>query len=75
MAYSGWYLYDSVTIVEKESKRPCSRLYDKDVKKLLFKVTYYEKRPALYLYDKIIIWNKKCKKYYQNLIPNKNYPY
>lgn len=48
-----WYYLEDSTIrpvVEKESKYPCSRLYDKDVKKLLFKVTYYEKRINLDVY-------------------------
>lgn len=47
-----YYLEDSniKPVVEKESRRPCSRLYDKDVKRLLFKVTYYEKRINLDVY-------------------------
>jgi len=48
-----WYYLEDSTInpvVEKENKYPCSRIYDKDVKKLLFRVTYYEKRINLEVY-------------------------
>lgn len=47
-----YYLEDSLIqpIVEKESKYPCSSIYDKDVKKLLFRVSYYENRINLEVY-------------------------
>jgi len=47
-----YYLEDSSIkpIVEKEGKYPCSKIYDKDIKKLLFRVTYYEKRINLEVY-------------------------
>ena len=47
-----YYLEDSIIkpIVEKESQYPCSKIYDKDVKKLLFRVTYYKKRINLEVY-------------------------
>jgi len=47
-----YYLEDSLIkpIVEKENKYPCSKIYDKDIKKLLFRVSYYEKRINLEVY-------------------------
>ena len=48
-----WYYLEDSTIkpvVEMENKYPCSKIYDKDVKKLLFRVTYYEKRINLEVY-------------------------
>ena len=47
-----YYLEDSLIkpIVEKENKYPCRKIYDADVKKLLFRVYYYEKRINLEVY-------------------------
>lgn len=47
-----YYLEDSniKPLVEVENKYPCSRIYDKDIKKLLFRVTYYENRINLEVY-------------------------
>ncbi len=47
-----YYLEDSLIkpTVEIESEYPCSKIYDKDIKKLLFRVTYYEKRINLEVY-------------------------
>ena len=48
-----WYYLEDSFIkpeVEAESKFPCSKIYDKDIKKLLFRVTYYEKRINLEVY-------------------------
>jgi len=48
-----WYYLEVDNIkpvVEKEMKYPCTRIYDKDVKRLLFRVSYYEKRINLEVY-------------------------
>lgn len=42
-----WYYFEASMIkptVALENKSPCSRLYNEDVKSLLFEVTYYKKR-------------------------------
>lgn len=42
-----WYYFeasDIKPIVKEERKIPCSRIYDEDIKCLLFEVTYYKKR-------------------------------
>lgn len=42
-----WYYFEASTIkpvVSLEKKSPCSRIYNEDVKSLLFEVTYFKKR-------------------------------
>ena len=47
-----YYLEESLIkpIVKEEYKRPCGPIYDKNVKKLLFEVTYFKKRINLEVY-------------------------
>lgn len=47
-----YYLEESLIrpIVKEENKRPCGPIYDKNVKKLLFEVTYFKKRINLEVY-------------------------
>ena len=48
-----WYYFEASTIkpiVSLENKSPCSRLYNEDVKSLLFEVTYFKKRINLEIY-------------------------
>lgn len=42
-----WYYFEASDIrpvVKEESKSPCSKIYDENIKGLLFEVTYYKKR-------------------------------
>lgn len=48
-----WYYLEESNIkpvVKEEYKRPCGPIYDKNVKKLLFEVTYFKKRINLEVY-------------------------
>lgn len=47
-----YYLEESLIkpVVKEEYKRPCGPIYDKNVKKLLFEVTYFKKRINLEVY-------------------------
>lgn len=48
-----WYYLEQSDIrplLHKEEKAPCSAIYDRDKKKLLFEVTYYKKRINLEVY-------------------------
>ena len=48
-----WYYLERSEIrpvVREEYKRPCGKIYDRDVKKLLFEVTYFNKRINLEVY-------------------------
>lgn len=47
-----YYLEESLIkpVVNEEYKRPCGPIYDKNVKKLLFEVTYFKKRINLEVY-------------------------
>jgi len=48
-----WYYLEDTKInpiVKEEYKKPCNDLYDRDVKKLLFEVTYFNKRINLEVY-------------------------
>ena len=72
-----YYLEESeiLPIVQEDNISPCSRIYDRDVKKLLFRVTYFEKRINLDIYHvladgtgaeeflKAIVLNYICYKY------------
>lgn len=72
-----YYLEDSLIkpVVKEEYKKPCDRIYDKDVKKLLFEVTYYKTRINLEAYHvltdgtgaeeflKTLVFNYICLKY------------
>ena len=76
-----YYLEESniLPIVNEESESPCSKIYDKDVKKLLFRVTYFEKRINLDVYHvladgtgageflKVLVSNYLCLKYKINV--------
>lgn len=48
-----WYYLEESSlkpVVREEYKRPCGAIYDRDVKKLLFEVTYFRKRINLEVY-------------------------
>ena len=48
-----WYYLERSEIrpvIREEYKRPCGKIYDRDVKKLLFEVTYFKKRINLEVY-------------------------
>ncbi len=77
-----WYYLeesDILPMVKEESESPCSKIYDKDVKKLLFRVTYFEKRINLDVYHvladgtgaeeflKVLVSNYLCLKYKINV--------
>ena len=77
-----WYYLeesDILPMVKEERESPCSKIYDKDVKKLLFRVTYFEKRINLDVYHvladgtgaeeflKVLVSNYLCLKYKINV--------
>ena len=47
-----YYLEESIIkpVVKEEYKRPCGPIYDRNIKKLLFEVTYFKKRINLEVY-------------------------